>query len=105
MLQRIKASKAKITADKIEKPKKIRQTGEHHAYGFAASKDVVIEVQKEYEGTGGDFKRPPKGTKVIGDHAEISARSVKGPYDEDKRRSVVVGGNVIAHIRSKGVRK
>ena len=37
--------------------------------------------------------------------AEISARSVKGPYDEDKRRSVVVGENVIARIRSKGVKK
>ena len=42
MLHKIKASKARISADRIEKLTKVRQTGEHHAYEFVASKNVSL---------------------------------------------------------------
>ncbi len=74
--EKIEAESAKITADSISEPIKIRMTNVHHGSRSEAKGDVEIEIKSQYTNTGGEEKRPPVGTVIKTDRAIIQARQI-----------------------------
>ena len=71
--RKIVASKASIHADGFTRPGKIRQTSAHHAFKTTARGDVKVIIKEQYPRQDTDSERPPKGTVIKGDSAEISS--------------------------------
>ena len=71
--KKIVASKASIHADEFTRPGKIRQTSAHHAFKTTARGDVKVIIKEQYPRQDTDSERPPKGTVIKGDSAEISS--------------------------------
>lgn len=78
--RKIVASKASIHADGFTKESKIRQTTAHHAFHTTAKGDVKICIEQQYPKQESDMERPPAGSIIKGDSAEISSRTMHGPY-------------------------
>lgn len=74
--EKIEAKSAKVTADSISEPSKIRMTGVHHGSRSVAEGDVEIEIKSQYPNTGGEGKRPPVGTVIKTDKATVQARQI-----------------------------
>ena len=105
--KKVVASKVTIHACGFTKNRKVRQTDTHHAFETTAKDGVIVSVDKQYPRQDFDFERPPKGTIIEGDSADISARKILKPG-----RSVFPGmkrttaeGNVQAVIHTDSEKK
>lgn len=102
MVRKIVASKVQVHAKDIKVKDVVRQTGTHHASRFSARKDVVLEIKEQYPRQKDDSQRPPAGTRIYGDSADVSARKIIGPRFgrvHKDRYSVTAEDNVVAVIK------
>lgn len=101
--KKIVASKASIHADEFTRPGKNRQTSAHHAFKTTARGDVKVIIKEQYPRQDTDSERPPKGTVIKGDSAEISSRILHGPYLSELfkgQKKMNAGDNVQAIVHS-----
>lgn len=87
--RRIEGQAAVIRADKVDPDKKPnRRRGKHKGQMISADGRVEIEITKQYPVSEPSDSRPPEGTVVKADHAEVNAR-LRGkvhPDDGDPKR-------------------
>lgn len=104
ILKKIVASKVTLHADRIDRPKKIRQTESHHAYRTDVKGNVKITVNEQYPNDGSERERPKTESIVFGDSATTSSRRISKPkFDEKVRQTVIVmKDNVQAIVYKKG---
>jgi len=90
ILKKIVASKVTVHADRIDRPKRIRQTGSHHAYRTDVKGNVKIAINEQYPNDGSEQERPKTGSTISGDSATISSRRISKPKLDEKARQIVI---------------
>lgn len=92
--EEVEAKSAKVVADSITKPVKIRMSNVHHGSRSEAEGNVEIEIKTQYPNAGGEEKRPPAGTIIKADKATIQARQIIHLEKKGGRERITASDNV-----------